>query len=83
MITTSVSGLVFPSMAPAQIIQYKFDPMGYVMDLSGLYLDPSYNIATAQHINKVGDQGRNFVRDVVEISTWYSPPKGTNVNTRV
>ncbi|MDH3325139.1 MAG: hypothetical protein OEM38_00315 [Gammaproteobacteria bacterium] len=81
MITTTLSGLVFPHMTAAQMPQYQYDPVGYITDLSNLKLEPSYNTAVVQHIEKVAEKGRAFVSDVVEISSWYEPPVGGNIDT--
>ncbi|MDH5258582.1 MAG: hypothetical protein OEX07_11260 [Gammaproteobacteria bacterium] len=81
MITTTLSGLVFTSISPAQRIGYQFNPVGYIRDLSTSKLDSSYSIATVQHIEKVAEKGREFVSDVIEISSWYEPPVGGKIDT--
>ena len=80
---TTIHGLVFPSVSSARRIQYynNPDPVAYVADLSTERRSSPYQIAVHQHIGQVGQQGRNFVANAIDIATWYTPPKGTNVNT--
>ena len=80
MISTTLNGLVFPTIHPGQMPKYQFDPGSYIRDLNDLYLAPSYGKAVVEHIGKVVEKGAEFVEDVVEKSRWYEPPKGRHVD---
>ncbi len=82
MITTT-SGLVLPSVSASRLFQYYRNPeiVPIVKDLANERKGSSYQIAVHQNIAKTGAQGREFVLNAIDIATWYSPPKGTNVNT--
>jgi len=80
MITTSVSGLNFTKLAPAQMPKYNAAPLGQVKEISAERLDSSYKVASAQRIHASAEQGRQFATDAVRESTWYEPPKGSNVD---
>ena len=80
---TTMSGLVFPSVSYARKIQYYNNPdvLAYSQELSAERRSSPYQIAMHQHIAQTGQLGRNFVASALDIATWYTPPKGTNVNT--
>jgi hypothetical protein len=81
MISTTLSGLVFPAFTPRQRVQYQLNPVGYTHDLSAAHLSPEYSKAVVEHVGEVAQRGRDFVEDVVAMSSWYQPAKGGNVDT--
>ena len=81
MIIRSITGSVFAALAPAQAMQHKGDPVAYMRDLYAIQLEPSYSKALVQRIGEVAEKGRDFVKEVVEASTWYNPNLGSNIDT--
>lgn len=81
MISTTLSGLVFPAIPLSQMAQYQFNPVGYIEDLTAAQLSPEYSKAVIEHVEEVAQKGRDFIEDVVAVSSWYQPPKGGNIDT--
>lgn len=80
MINTTISGLVFTAVAADQMPQYWTDPNGYISDLKAMQVEPAYGVAIVQHIDKVAENGRDFVEDVARVSSWYDPKMGNNID---
>ncbi|MDX1812027.1 MAG: hypothetical protein R3240_08775 [Gammaproteobacteria bacterium] len=81
MVSTTLTGLVFPWFTPGQMPQYWNKPVAFIDDLATMRVSPQYSSAVIQHIEKVTQEHQEFVSQMIEISTWYEPPKGTHVDT--
>ena len=81
MIMTTFSGHVLPGVSPGQMPQYWSRPVAYINELKEIELSPEYGEAIVGHVHKVAAKGNDFIEDVINISTWYEPPKGTIVDT--
>lgn len=82
MISTTLSGLVFPKLAPVQMSNFRQDPLGYVSALTSIQKQPEYQDAMVERISEVAQKGRDFVEDMVVASSWYDPPSvGQHVDT--
>jgi len=78
---TTFSGLVLPGIAPGQMPQYWSRPVAYMNEIKEVQLSPEYGEAVVKRVHEVADKGRDFIKNVISVSTWYTPPKGTHVDT--
>jgi len=80
---TTLQGIVLPSVSPLQKMAYYNNPdlLAYSRDSAAERRSTSYQIATHQNISRSGQKGRDFASAAVAAASWYSPPKGTTVNT--
>ena len=81
MISKTSTGVIYPSIALNQMLQYQRDANGYMKDLRSINLDHSFSEALTQRANEVVQKGQEMVASVVETTSWYEPPKSGNVDT--
>lgn len=76
MITTMITGSIYPMLSLQQQSHYKADANGSMNDLRGIQISQKFGEALVERAEEIRVHGNDFVADVAEISTSYEPPKG-------
>jgi hypothetical protein len=76
MITQTLTGVVYSSIATSQSAQYVRKANSYMSDLRNEKLQHEHTAALAQHMSEETSKGKEFADAAAEDMNWYDPPRG-------
>ena len=76
MITQTLSGVIYSTIATSQVTKYQHTPNALITELRNENLKQQHTAALTQRMVDKTSDGKAFADAAAEEMNWYNPPRG-------
>ena len=80
MIVRTAGNTVYTVIGASQAARFERQPNSYMSEIRQTLINPVHTNELTQKSAELTQKGMHFVDVVVDLTAWYSPPKGLNID---